>query len=236
MFNQTEEIQIRNLLRGFSPAGPTGSKGSTGATGPKGPTGPTGTAGATGPTGPTGTAGATGPTGPTGTAGATGPTGPTGTAGATGPTGPTGPGYVFALVTTADATTTGQALANVAGLTFATAANSTYEFEAVLLATVSAVTTGVKYGVNHSGAGATLAAQIIGSSTSTAMQGEQLAALNTATALAYLTTSAMSGAVRIKGILKTGANAGNLTIQFLKVTSGTATVKINSFLKVLKIA
>ena len=63
----------------------------------------------------------------------------------------------------------------------------------------------------------------------------RLAALNTASS-AFLTTSAQSGQVLIKGLVFTTTNAGNLTIQHLKFTSGTSTVKVGSFLKVVRIA
>jgi hypothetical protein len=40
----------------------------------------------------------------------------------------------------------------------------------------------------------------------------------------------------VKGIVRVGANAGNLTIQHLKVTSGTSTIRVDSFLKATRIA
>lgn len=138
---------------------------------------------------------------------------------------------IYARVTGTDATTTGQALVNVTGLSIALRANTVYEFTAVLSVTTSAVTTGTQYGVQFSAAGATVESQLAGSSTSTAAKSERVAALNTASG-AYLTTSGQSGQILITGIITVGANAGNLTIQHLKVTSGTSTVRINSFLKV----
>ena len=62
----------------------------------------------------------------------------------------------------------------------------------------------------------------------------RISALNTATAL-YLATSAQTGGVVIKGRVTTGANAGNFTISHLKLTSGTSTVLVGSFLKVTRI-
>ncbi len=51
-----------------------------------------------------------------------------------------------------------------------------------------------------------------------------------------MTTSGSTvGAVLIHGIVTT-TGAGNLTISHLKVTSGTSTVNIGSFLKVTRIA
>jgi len=141
----------------------------------------------------------------------------------------------FARITGSDATTTGQVLVNITGLSILLAANTVNEFEAVLSVTTTAVTTGCQYAVQFSQAGASVEAQIIGSSTATATESERISALNTATS-AFLTTSGETGQILIKGILTTGGNAGNLTIQHLKVTSGTSTVKINSFLKARRIA
>lgn len=140
----------------------------------------------------------------------------------------------FARVTGSNATTTGQSLTNITGLSVALIANAVYEFEGVLSVSTTAVTTGTAYGVQYSAAGATIEAHITGSSTSTAAKTERISALNTATG-AYLTTASQTGGMKIFGIIATGANAGNLTIQHLKLTSGTSTVFINSYLKVTRI-
>lgn len=141
---------------------------------------------------------------------------------------------VYARVTGSNVTTTGQSLADITGLSVALIANATYEIEAVMSVSTSAVTTGTEYGVQYSAAGASVEAQITGASTSTASKTLRISALNTATS-AYLTSSAQTGGMTIKGIVTTGANAGNLTIRHLKVTSGTSTVFINSYLKVTRI-
>jgi hypothetical protein len=119
---------------------------------------------------------------------------------------PTGIGIpVYARVTSSDATTTGQALTNVTGLSVALTTNAVYEFEAVLGVTTSAVTTGTQYAVQYSVAGGAVEGGITGPLTSTAAKAERIAALNTATS-AYLTTSAQTGQVIIKGVITTGAN------------------------------
>lgn len=141
---------------------------------------------------------------------------------------------VYSRVSGSNATTTGQALVDITGLSNALVANATYEFEAVLSVSTSAVTTGTAYGVNFSAAGATVEASITGSSTSTASKTLRINALNTATLL-FLATSAQTGGIVIKGIVTTGANAGNFTIKHLKLTSGTSTVFINSYLKTVRI-
>lgn len=145
------------------------------------------------------------------------------------------PTPLFSRVSGSNVTTTGQSLVDITGLSIALEANSIYEFEAVLSCSTSAVTTGTGYGVQFSGAGATIEAQITGAFTNTASKTLRINALNTS-AQAFLTTSAQTGGIIIKGIIVTGANAGNLTIKHLKVTSGTSTIFINSFLKTIKIA
>lgn len=49
----------------------------------------------------------------------------------------------------------------------------------------------------------------------------------------FVTVAAVGG-ITIRGVVVNGANAGNLTIKHLKVTSGTSTVFINSFVKAIK--
>jgi hypothetical protein len=134
-----------------------------------------------------------------------------------------------------DATTTGQTLVNVTGLTYAAAVNSKYEVEAVLLCGTTAVTTGCKYGIQFSAAGAAAYVIYAGAVSSTTGAVTSTNALATADATAFLTTSGMLGMVTIKGIVTTGVNVGNITIQHLKVTSGTSSVKVGSMLKVRKI-
>lgn len=136
--------------------------------------------------------------------------------------------WTIARVTGSNATTTGQALANVTGLSVALLANTTYEFEAILSVQASSAA-GNQYGVQFSAAGATIEAQISGTLAAATARADRISALNTA-APAYV-TSGSTGGIRIQGIVTVGANAGNLTIQHLKVTSGTSTVFINSYLK-----
>jgi hypothetical protein len=91
--------------------------------------------------------------------------------------------------------------------------------------------------VAFSGAGATIEGGIVGSSNATtATTAERINALATATVNAFLLGSAQTGILKIQGILVVSTTAGNLTIQHLKVTSGTSTVFINSFLKAMRIA
>lgn len=139
---------------------------------------------------------------------------------------------VYARVTGSNATNTGQVLANIAGLSIPLVANATYEFEAVLMVQSSS-NTGITYAVNFSAAGATIEAQISGTLTATTTRCDRISSFNVATT-AYVTVAATGGIV-IKGIVVTGANAGNLTIMNAKPTSGTATTFSNSVEKVTRI-
>jgi hypothetical protein len=142
----------------------------------------------------------------------------------------------YARVTGADATTSSTTLVDVTGLSVALSANTTYEFEAVLVTTTSADTNGTRYGINFSAAGATVAAGLVGSKSAATAAGDSITALNTGSSQAYLTTTSESGTAMIRGTIVVGANAGNLTVQHLKITSGTSTVRIGSYLKVTKIS
>ena len=138
----------------------------------------------------------------------------------------------YSLVTNSNVTSTTQTLTDITGLTFAAAASSIYDFEAVL-SVQSSSAAGNSYAVNYSAAGATVEAQITGTLTGTSQKVLRMSALNTA-ATPFVTV-ASTGGVIIKGIFTTGLNAGNFTIKHAKVTSGTSTVFINSFLKVTRI-
>lgn len=141
----------------------------------------------------------------------------------------------YKRVSGSNATTTGQALTTVTGLQQPLLANSAYEFEAVLTCSTSAVTTGTGYGINYSAAGASIEGLIFGSLTATASKTLRINAFNTSLQ-PWLTTSGQSGGIIIRGNIITGANAGDLIVQHLKITSGTSTVFINSFLKTTRIA
>lgn len=141
-----------------------------------------------------------------------------------------------ATVATADATTTGQALVDVTGLTAAVAAASTYEFEAHLLTVASADTTGFQPGVNLTQTPVTVEATAIGNTATTTIASVGIQA-NATAAAAFNTSSAGKGHLLIKGFVTTHATlASTLSIQHLKVTSGTSTIKIGSTLKVRKVA
>ncbi|MBV5281098.1 MAG: hypothetical protein JZU53_01555 [Paludibacter sp.] len=138
----------------------------------------------------------------------------------------------YSLVTGANATNVTTALADIAGLSFAAAANSVYEFEAVL-SVQSSSTAGNSYAVNYSATLATVEAQITGTLAAATQKTLRINALNTSAT--PFVTSGSTGGILIKGIFTTGTNVGNFVIRHAKVTSGTSTVFVNSFLKVTKI-
>lgn len=138
--------------------------------------------------------------------------------------------------TAADVTTTGQALVDITGLTAPVAAASTYEFEAHLLTVASADTNGMEVGVNVTQTPVTVEGEARGNTATTTIASVGIQANATATA-AFNTTSAGKGHVVVKGFVTTHATlAGTLSIQHLKVTSGTSTIKKGSTFKVRKVA
>ena len=155
-----------------------------------------------------------------------------------------GGGPTYSRVSGSNFTTaSGSATVDVTGLTFATAINSVYEFEAVLFVNAG-TTAGIIYGVNHSTSGGSVKCQIY-TSTNTVLQiGTQtVKTLNTVggfLGMAYSPsfntyTPVADDQVLIKGVFTTGANTGNFTVKVLAAGSQTITIYINSFLKVTKI-
>lgn len=142
---------------------------------------------------------------------------------------PGGNPYTTSRVTGSNATTTGQSLVDITGLSIALLANTVYEFEAVL-SVQSSSTAGNGYGIQFSAAGATIEAQATGTLAAATQKTARINAFNTA-ATPFVTVAATGGII-IKGVIAVGANAGTLSARHLKVTSGTSTVFINSFVKV----
>jgi len=142
----------------------------------------------------------------------------------------------IARVTGSDATTTGQALVDVTGLTAPVVAAATYEFEAVLQSVASADTNGYEVGVAVTQTPVSVLAVATGNTATTTAASVAIVAAATATA-AFNTTSGGKGILVVKGVVQTHATlAGTLSIQHMKVTSGTSTVKVGSSLKVRRIA
>lgn len=141
---------------------------------------------------------------------------------------------MVARISGSDSTTSSTTLVDVTGLSVALLANSVYEFEAKLYVGTSADATGIRYGVNFSAAGATIEGGMIGPNSATVTRDEAIRAFNTSSSNVYLTATSQNGYVLITGIVTTTTNAGNLTIQHLKISSGTSTVRIGSHLKIIQ--
>ena len=139
------------------------------------------------------------------------------------------------VVSGSDVTTTGQSLVDITGLVSGTLTNSTlYEVQGWLYVTTSAVTTGTQYGIFGGGTGgaAVVSALITGTTTTNAVTSATLSAPATA-AGTFLTTSGTSGVIYIHGFVTTrGTGTATISLQHLKVTSGTSTVKIGSKMQI----
>lgn len=140
----------------------------------------------------------------------------------------------FVQVATSDFTTTSASLVDITGLTYAGAINSLYEIECALKVQ-SSDTNGMRFSVAFSAAGATGSITYYGASTSTTFLG-QANVLSTAQATAYATTATTDDIMFIKAVVSIGASTGNITIQVLKVSAGTATVYVGSVMKIKKLA
>jgi hypothetical protein len=140
-------------------------------------------------------------------------------------------GWTELRVTGSNATTTGQVLVDITGLNSGALSNSTrYEIEAVLSVTTSAVTTGIQFGIGAGGSGGAAVVNCIltGTTTSAAATSQTINTAGTASS-AMVTTSGASGTIIIKGYVTTrGSGTATISIQHLKVTSGTSTVLIGS--------
>jgi hypothetical protein len=141
-------------------------------------------------------------------------------------------------VVTADATTTGQSLVDITGLTTGTLiAGATYQFEAVLQVVTTADTTGIKFGVHCTSAPTLIDAIYVGATTTSANL-QTMATTGTngdaVATTAFLTTASTDGAIYIKGMVVLNA-AAVFSIQHLKVTSGTSTVKVGSSLRIRQV-
>jgi len=143
---------------------------------------------------------------------------------------------VYSFVTGSNFTTGSLTLVDITGLSNALDANSVYEV-VIKMTVESSSNNGLNTGVNFSAAGATIEAGEIGARDVEVGKACRLNTFNTAHAVsAWVRLSGTPQTHEIKGIVRTGANAGNLTAKILKVSSGTATVYINSYMKTTKIS
>ncbi len=143
-------------------------------------------------------------------------------------------GGTTSKVTGSDFTTTNLTVTDITGLAFTPAANSLYEIDA-LLRLQSTSTAGVNVGIGGACTGCTLSVVLTGQSTTGTMTFGGTSTLGTAIALTLASTANTDSNAYIKGIMLTGASPSNITVQILKITSGTATVYKGSRLTVTKL-
>lgn len=204
--------------------GPAGATGATGAQGVQGVKGDKGDKGDTGNTGAQGTQGIQGIQGTAGSAGATGAAGTNGT------NGTNGLGYAArAIKTSADQVLIGSTFATVTGLDMAVAANTNYMFEYWILADVDATTTGVDVAVSGPANPTQIAyeCEVYTSATATAKTSATAYDANSANANS---AGAAQRWYKVKGVLRNGANAGNLSARIKREAVGTGpNVRAGSF-------
>lgn len=225
------------------PQGIQGPAGADGATGPQGPQGLQGPAGPQGIQGPPGNDGAPGPAGndgaqgPAGNDGAQGPQGIQGAPGADGATGPQGPSgsdqWVYVKLAS-DFSTTSATAVDVTGMAFTPAANTSYEFKAVLLTRTATTTVGPRPGIAWPGGMTDGVAHIRQESSATAFV-SALGNINAAvlTPVGGVPTTTQSYPAIIEGLVIAGASpTSTLRVQLASETAGTSvTIKAGSFLK-----
>lgn len=132
-------------------------------------------------------------------------------------------------------TTTSTSLTSVTELALSLEANSYYEIE-IVLGVNSSSQTGCGYGLNWSSINAYIEAQISGTNTITGSKCLRFTNFNASVSpwLTAAVSTAVAGGIMIKGIITT-TNAGTVTVQHNKVTSGTSTVYANSYIKATKV-
>lgn len=138
---------------------------------------------------------------------------------------------LYARVAGSNVTRTAQTLADITGLSLALAANAVYDVQ-VCMSVASSSTAGNGYALAYSAAGASVEGQASGTLAAATQKTMRISAF---AASQTFVTVAGDGGIWIQAIVTTGANAGNLTVQHLKVTSGTSTVYINSYIRAIRI-
>ena len=144
----------------------------------------------------------------------------------------------YAYVTGSDFTTTSTTLVDITGLSIPLAANSRYEVVVWLSCATSADINGIQFALNYTVAGGAVEAWVTPGvfTSNSAFRTDRISALNTATGNRYLQTSGQDGFIVITGTVTTGANAGDLRARCQKATSGTATVRVLSYMRATKTA
>ena len=143
-------------------------------------------------------------------------------------------GATTVKVSGSDFSTGSTSLVDITGLSFSASANKIYEVDVLLLVT-SDTGDGMRVGAAYSAAGSSITLLWLGSNSANSAFVGELETLNGLTSGVFASDATVPKMIFLKGTLKTGANAGTLTIKALKVTSGTATVYIGSRMTVTEL-
>ena len=175
-----------------------------------------------------GASGPVGPVGPAGVDGAVGPVGPLGPIGPAGPQGAPGPG-TFTRTTANVSSTDNVNFADVTGLVFAVAANTSYSFFCEMSYTTVATTTALQLSINGPVSPTAMRYSVLTSTTATAMHSASQTAYDTVTNPAT-GGGATARPVRISGTLENGSSTGTMAIRLrTEIASSAATVLRGSF-------
>jgi hypothetical protein len=185
--------------------------------------------GDTGDTGATGATGAAGAAGAQGIQGIQGIQGPAGSTGSTGAAGTNGLGWAARAIKTADQTGIGTAYATITGLDMALAANTAYRFEYHILVDSDAATTGIDVAVTGPASPTQIEYEVESYTSATAKAWTSFTAYDGNPA-----NTGSGGAARrwhrIRGVIRNGANAGNLSARAKRENVGTGpNVRAGSF-------
>lgn len=139
--------------------------------------------------------------------------------------------------TTADITSTTQALVDITGLSFSALAGEVWEFE-INCRVGSSSAAGCQYGFTFP-AGGTLEAIAVGSlASANGMQTDRMTTTATAGAAfntGSVTTAANCAILQVRGTYVNSTTAGVVQFKHLKVTSGTSTIYANSHITARRI-
>ncbi len=126
-----------------------------------------------------------------------------------------------------DASTTGQVLVDISGLSAELEANSVYNFQIHLQISASS-----QYGVQYTGSGSLAGGYLGTGANASAVTVGRITSFNAATA--SVNSAGTSSIITLTGTIIT-TTAGTFTVRHLKVTSGTNTVYAGSFLMITKV-
>jgi hypothetical protein len=169
--------------------------------------------------GGSGSQGPQGIQGPKGDTGDQGPQGIQGDPGSAGSNGTNGLGWAARCLVTSDQTAIGNAYTDITGLSMAVDANTSYAFQFHILADSDATTTAIDVTVNGPASPTQIEYECDTYSSATAKQFNSATAYNANTANANSAGAARRW-YRIRGVLRNGANAGNLVARIKRENVG----------------